>query len=282
MAAAKKISPRKIAKRTLLYTVVIFLSLIYIIPLIWMLSTSLKVYTQVFVYPPVWIPNPIVWENYHEALTKIDYLGYTINTLIISLSCMVGAMISCSMVAFSLTKIDWFGKKIIFPIVLATMMLPYQVTMIPVYIIWRKMGLTGTYWPLIIPSFLGGSYYVFLLRQFAMTVPNSLFEAATIDGANPGKQYLTIMLPLIRPAITTVGVFTFLGNWSDFLGPLIYINRAKDYTLTLGLYAFVNEHSVDWHLMMAASMVFVIPVIIIFFFAQKQFIEGITLTGIKG
>lgn len=281
MAGKMKLTYRNRGKIPV-YIVVIILSLAYLVPLFWMLSTSLKVHTQVFTNPPTWIPDPIVWGNYAEALTKIDYLGYTLNTLLISVSCMVGAMLSCSMVAFSITKIEWIGKRLIFPVVLATMMLPYQVTMIPVYIIWKNMGMTGTYWPLIIPAFLGGSYYVFLLRQFAMTVPNALFEAATIDGANPGKQYTTIMLPLIKPAITSVGVFTFLANWSDFLGPLIYINKAQKYTLTLGLYGFVNEHSVDWHLMMAASMVFVIPVIIIFFVAQKQFIEGITLTGIKG
>lgn len=273
--------PSKV-RSTLLHLLAVVLSLIYLIPLFWMVSTSLKHYTQVFTNPPVWIPDPIIWGNYKEALTTVDYLHYALNTLLISGVTMIGSMLSSSMVAFSITKIDWFGKKFIFPLVLATMMLPYQVTMIPVYVIWRDLGLTGTYLPLIVPYFLGGSYYVFLLRQFCMTVPNALFEAATIDGASEGRQYLTIMLPLIKPAITSVGIFTFLGSWSDFLGPLIYINKERDFTLTLGLYAFVSEHDVAWHLMMAASVIFVIPVIIIFFFAQKQFIEGITLTGIKG
>lgn len=265
-----------------LQVVAIVVSLVFLVPLFWMVSTSLKESTQVFTNPPQWLPNPVVWNNYAEAVTKIDYLRYSGNTLLVSVTSMIGSMLSASMVAFSITKIEWFGKKLIFPLVLGSMMLPYQVTMIPVYIIWRDLGLTGTYLPLIIPYFLGSSYYVFLLRQFSMTVPNALFEAATIDGASYGKQYLTIMLPLIKPAITSVGIFTFLGSWSDFLGPLIYINNERNYTLTLGLYAFVSEHSVDWHLLMAASVVFVIPVIIIFFFAQKQFIEGITLTGIKG
>lgn len=277
-----KKSARQVRRDVALQIVAIVVSLVYLVLLFWMISTSLKESTQVFTNPPQWLPNPVVWENYVEAVTTIDYLRYSGNTLIISVTSMIGSMLSASMVAFSITKIDWVGKKLIFPLVLASMMLPYQVTMIPVYIIWRDLGLTGTYLPLIIPYFLGSSYYVFLLRQFSMTVPNALFEAATIDGASEGRQYVSIMLPLIKPAITSVGIFTFLGSWSDFLGPLIYINNERNYTLTLGLYAFVSEHSVDWHLLMAASVVFVIPVIIIFFFAQKQFIEGITLTGIKG
>lgn len=277
-----KKSARQVRRDVALQIVAIVVSLVYLVPLFWMISTSLKESTQVFTNPPQWLPNPVVWENYVEAVTTIDYLRYSGNTLIISVTSMIGSMLSASMVAFSITKIDWVGKKLIFPLVLASMMLPYQVTMIPVYIIWRDLGLTGTYLPLIIPYFLGSSYYVFLLRQFSMTVPNALFEAATIVGASEGRQYVSIMLPLIKPAITSVGIFTFLGSWSDFLGPLIYINNERNYTLTLGLYAFVSEHSVDWHLLMAASVVFVIPVIIIFFFAQKQFIEGITLTGIKG
>ena len=205
----------------------------------------------------------VVWNNYAEAVTTIDYLRYSGNTLLVSVTSMIGSMLSASMVAFSITKIDWVGKKLIFPLVLAKHDAPLSGHHDPGLHHLARSGpdrhLSAADHSLL-PRLV---VLVFLLRQFSMTVPNALFEAATIDGASEGRQYVSIMLPLIKPAITSVGIFTFLGSWSDFLGPLIYINNERNYTLTLGLYAFVSEHSVDWHLLMAASVVFVIPVIII-------------------
>ncbi len=278
----KHIPVKKRIGRIALYTIMLIVSAIFLLPFIWMVSTSLKTPLQVFVNPPEWIPNPFQFNNYVDAVQRIDYLRYTLNTLFIAVLSVVGSIMSASMVAYSVSKIKWALSKPIFGIVLGTMMIPYQVTMIPMYIIWRNLGLMGSFWPLIIPSFLGGSYYIFLLRQFYMTIPNSLMEAATIDGANEGRIYLSVMLPLVRPALTSVGVFTFLASWSDFLGPLLYINKKEQFTLSLGLYSYVSEHFVEWHLLMAASVIFVVPIVILFFFAQKQFIEGITVTGMKG
>lgn len=283
ISAARRPRPLKhTIGRVVLYLIMMLVCFVYILPFVWMISTSLKETKQVFVNPPIWIPNPIRFDNYVMAVQRIDYLRYALNTLLISVSCVVGQMLSSSMVAYSLSKIKWRLRGPLFAIVLSTMMIPYQVTMIPMYIIWKNLGMMGSYWPLIIPSFLGGSYYVFLLRQFFLTIPESLIDAATIDGANEGRVYTSIMLPLVRPALTSVGVFTFLASWSDFLGPLLYINKADQFTLSLGLYGYVSEHFVEWHLLMAASVIFVVPIVILFFFAQKQFIEGITVTGMKG
>lgn len=268
--------------RSVTYLVIIAASLLYMVPFLWMVSTSLKSTAQVFQNPPTWIPMPLTWENYRLAVERIPYLRYTVNTLVISISSVAGIVIVSSMVAYSLSKIRWKGAGFIFGLVLATMMIPYQVTMIPTYMIWLKLGLTGTYWPLILPCFFGGSYYVFLLRQFFMTIPDSLVDAATIDGAGYLRTFASVLIPLVRPAMTSVGIFAFLAAWSDFLGPLLYINRQQDYTLSLGLQGYISQHYVEWNLLMAAATIFTVPIIIIFFFAQKQFIEGITVTGLKG
>ncbi len=268
--------------RSVTYLVIIAASLLYMVPFLWMVSTSLKSTAQVFQNPPTWIPRPLTWENYQLAVERIPYLRYTVNTLVISVSSVVGIVIASSMVAYSLSKIRWKGAGFVFGLVLATMMIPYQVTMIPTYMIWLKLGLTGTYWPLILPCFFGGSYYVFLLRQFFMTIPDSLVDAATIDGAGYVRTFTSVLIPLVRPAMTSVGIFAFLAAWSDFLGPLLYINRQQDYTLSLGLQGYISQHYVEWNLLMAAATIFTVPIIIIFFFAQKQFIEGITVTGLKG
>lgn len=272
----------KLSGRMLAYATVTAFSVVFMIPFLWMMSTSLKSTQQVFVNPPVWLPSPWLFENYLLAFSRIPYLRYTLNTLFITFFSVIGNVISASMVAYSLSKIRWKGAGVIFGLVLATMMIPYQVTMIPTYMIWMKLKLVGTYLPLIIPCFLGGSYYVFLLRQFFITIPNSLIESATIDGAGHIRTFFSILIPLTRPALTTVGIFAFLYAWSDFLGPLLYINKQESYTLSLGLQGYITAHYVEWNLLMAAAAIFTVPIVIIFFFAQRQFIEGITITGLKG
>lgn len=269
-------------RKVLTHTVIIIFCGIFIIPFGWMVLTSLKSQHEIYANPPTILPDIILWGNYVDVFKKIPYIRYVINTLTISLSAVIGQIISSTMVAYSMSKINWAGKKYFFPIIIATMMIPYQVTMIPLYMIYKKLGFTGTYLPLILPNFLGSAYYIFLLRQFFVTVPSSLIEAATIDGANEARIFVRIMLPLCKPAITTVAIFTFMANWSDFMGPLLYLNKAEMYTLSIGLQAFVQTHYVEWGLLMAASTIFTVPIIILFFSAQKYFIEGITITGIKG
>ncbi|MCL6457446.1 MAG: carbohydrate ABC transporter permease [Gorillibacterium sp.] len=271
---------RKIAP----YSLLVFFSLIFAAPLLWLLSTSLKRQDELFANPPIFIPHAFQWQNYANVFKTINFFQLTGNTVFISVLAVVGVLISAPLAAYACSHIDWWGKKLLFTIVLATMLLPYQVTMVPLYVLFNKMHLIGTYIPLVLPAFLGSGagYYIFLMRQFFMTLPHSLVQAARIDGASEWRIYVQIILPLCRPVIATVGVLVFLATWSDFLGPLLYLNDAKKYTLSLGLYSFMQTHYIQWEQLMAASAMFTIPIIILFFFAQKQFIEGIALTGIKG
>lgn len=258
------------------------LGIVFLAPFGWMLLTSLKSLDEISTFPLTIWPEVVRWSNYSEVFEVIPFAKYFFNTLLVTAASVVGQLFAAPLVAYSITKIEWSGRKWIFPIVIATMLLPFQVTMIPIYIIFQKLGLTGSYWPLIIPTFTGAPLYIFLLRQFFMSIPDAIIQAARIDGASESRIYVTMILPLCRPALAAVAIFTFLYTWSDFMGPLLYLNNADMYTLTLGLQAFLTEHYTEWGLLMAASAMFTLPLIVMFFFAQKQFIEGITLTGIKG
>lgn len=266
----------------LIYLLIVVFSIVFFAPFLWLLSTSFKTAQEIFQFPPTLFPAKINFNNYFLAITKMPFLTYTLNTVMITLLCVVGQVISSAMVAYSVSKIKWKGGRIIFPIIVGTMMIPSQVTMIPLYMIFTKMNLVGTIAPLTLPAFFGGAYYIFLMRQFFRTIPDSLVEAATIDGAKEGTIFFKIMLPLCKPALTTVAIFTFLATWSDFLGPLLYLNKQEEYTLSLGLQAFMQEHYVEWGPLMAASAIFTVPIVVLFFFAQSYFIEGITVTGMKG
>jgi len=259
-------------------------SFVFATPILWLLVTSIKSDKELYAYPPVFFPKVPRWENYADVFKVIDFPGMTWNTFLVSALSVIGVLISAPLVAYACSHIEWRGKNIVFAIVIGTLLLPYQVTMIPTYIIWGKLGLIGTYVPLVLPAFVsaGAGYYIFMLRQFFMTLPASLIQAAKIDGASELRIYLQILMPLSKPIIATVGVLLFLATWSDFLGPLLYLNNEKDYTLSLGLYAFMQTHYIMWEKLMAAAAMFTLPIIVLFFFAQKQFIEGIKLTGIKG
>ncbi len=272
----------KLFKKTILpHMILIFFALIFILPLVWQISTSLKLGADVFKVPPKWIPDPIRWYNYVDAVKRMPFLTYMKNSLIIAAVPIVGQVISSSMVAYSITKVEWKGKKIIFPIVLATIMLPMQVTMIPVYTIWAKASLINTFAPFIIPSLFGAAYNIFLLRQFYMTIPDSYVESARIDGSGELRILFQIIMPLSKPIITTIALFTFIGGWNDFQGPLIYMTTGNMFPLSIGLNAFLYEHHAEWELLMAASTLFMLPMIVLFFIGQKQFIKGIVMTGFK-
>ncbi len=276
------IKKNKSNTKILVYVIIVVLSAIFLVPFLWMLCTSLKSFQEIYQNPPTLFPHKLYLTNYVLAVTKMPFFLYFMNTLVISVLCVVGTVLSSSMVAYSMSKIKWKGSKFLFPIIVGTMMIPTQVTMIPLYILFTKMNLVGTMVPLILPTFFGGAYYIFLLRQFFRTIPDSLIESATIDGAKDITIFTKVILPLCKPAVTSVAIFTFLANWSDFLGPLLYLNKQEQYTLSLGLQAFMQTHFVEWGPLMAASLVFTVPIIILFFFAQSYFIEGITVTGIKG
>jgi multiple sugar transport system permease protein len=263
------------------HMVLIIASFFFMIPFIWMVSTSLKPLTQVFTFPPEWIPKPVKWSNYIDAMNYIPFFTYLKNTTIITVVSTVGAVLSCPIVAYSFAKLKWPGKNILFIITIGVMMIPGQVTMIPLFLLFEKLGLVGTPYPLIIPAFFGIPFYIFLLRQFFMGLPDSLREAAKIDGASEFRIYWQIMLPLAKPAVLAVGLFQFMASWTDFIGPLLYLTDSVQYTLSLGLQQFQSQKGSEWGLMMAVSTMMTIPVILLFFFLQKTFIKGITFSGIK-
>ena len=264
------------------YILVIVLSFIFFSPFLIMVTTALKTNADAFQLPVKLFPREVIWNNFPEAMAKIPYVRYMMNTIFITLLSVVGQMVATPLVAYSLAKIKWKGAPIISALIMGTMMIPYTVTMIPLYKIWSRLGFTNTYVPLILPTFFGSPFYIIIMRQFFAGLPNSLMEAAKIDGAGEFKRYIAIALPLSRPALTTVGIYAFINAWSDYLAPLIYINKTDKLTLSLGLQGFLNQYSVDWTHLMAAATIFVIPVVIFFLFFQRNFVEGIATSGIKG
>jgi ABC-type glycerol-3-phosphate transport system permease component len=268
--------------KIVVYALLIIGSIVILIPVFWMVSSALKPNHQIFLYPPQWIPNPIQWDNFVAAMTALPFDIYFRNTLIIEVGTIVGTVLSCSIVAYGFARLEAPGRNFWFIVLLSTMMLPSVVTMIPVYLIFRQLGWVNTFLPLIVPHWFGSAFYIFLLRQFFMTIPRDFEEAARIDGANTWQILTRIVLPLSKPALATVAIFTFMGVWNDFMGPLIYLNKPETYTLALGLNFFKGQYTSDWNMLMAASLVMMLPLVILFFVAQKAFIEGITLTGVKG
>jgi multiple sugar transport system permease protein len=273
---------RRISGRLVLYIVLCVIAVLFSAPLVLMLSTSLKSQSSVLVFPPQVIPNPVVWSTYPDALSAVPFLDYVRNTLFVAGLNVIGVTASSSFVAYGFSRISWPGRNALFVLVLATMMLPYQVLAIPLYIIFRHLGWINTFAPLTVPAFFGDAFSIFLLRQFFMGIPHELSEAAEIDGASELYTFWRIVLPLAKPALMTVALFQFLYSWNDFFAPLLYLNDQSLYTLSLGLQQYENAHSTNWPQLMAASSVITIPVIVLFFFTQRTFIKGIALTGLKG
>jgi multiple sugar transport system permease protein len=267
---------------TAIHAVLLGGAVLMLMPLLWMASTSLKEPGDVFAFPPRWIPDPVRWANYRDIFTTVPYGRFVVNTALITAFDVVGKILSCSAVAFSFARLRWRGRDALFLVMLATLMLPHHVTLIPQFVLYKQLGLVDTFAPLIVPNFLGGPFLTFLLRQFFMSIPTDLDDAARMDGASTFQIYWRIVLPLARPALAAVAIFTFNASWNDFLGPLIYLHSRDNYTIALGLRSFQQEHGTDWHLLMAASLVAMLPVLAIFFAAQKYFIQGIVFTGVKG
>ena len=269
-------------KRTIAYTIVIIMAVAYIFPLYWLLVTALKTDLEIFAQPPpIFPPNP-QWQNFEASTTYIPFWRYMWNTIAISGLTVLGTVLSCTFIAYGFARIRWPGRNIIFLIYLSTIMLPSQVTLIPLYLIFRNLGWVGTFLPLVVPHFFGSALYVFLLRQFLLTIPQELSDAAKIDGASELSILWYVMIPLMRPALAVVALFTFVQTYRDFLGPLIYLTNQQDWTISLGLKLFQNMYGAQWQLMMAASTLAMLPTIVLFFFTQKTFVRGIALTGLKG
>jgi multiple sugar transport system permease protein len=262
--------------------VLIAISLLFLAPIFWMVTTSLKDSSQVMAYPPVWFPWPPKWDNYEIAVNAIPFALYLKNTITICVLSIIGTLLSSTLVAYSLAKIPWPGRNVLLILILSTMMLPFPVTMIPLFVTFARLGWVNTFKPLVVPAFLGNAFYIFLLRQFFMTIPAELSDAARIDGASELGIFARVVLPLSKPVLAVVALFQFLGSWNDFLGPLIYLQSNEKYTLAIGLQMYRTTNWVEWELLMAASTLVVIPILILFFFAQRTFIEGIAITGIKG
>jgi multiple sugar transport system permease protein len=257
-------------------------AVVFLLPFLWMLSTALKPDAQLYAYPPIWIPNPLQWDNFPKTVTFVPFFLYLRNTLIISISSMVGVVISSSLAAYSLARIRWPGRQLLFLMTIATLMLPSQVTLIPVFLVFKNLGWVGDFRPLILPQFFGFAFYIFLLRQFFSGIPMELSEAAYIDGANEWKIFWSVILPLAKPALATVAVFQFIRSWTDYINPLIYLNDQSLYTLQLGLQQYSSQYGREWGLLMAAAVLISLPPIIIFFLTQRTFVQGVSLTGIKG
>lgn len=268
--------------KAFVYMLLVAGAIVLMVPLAWMISTSLKSTSLVFVYPPQWIPKPPHWSNYVEALTVMPFDLYFLNTMRIVVPTVVGSVLTSSMVAYAFARLHFPFRNTLFLVMLSTLMLPTEVTMIPVFMIFKSLGWLNTFKPLqVYPFFGGGPFYIFLLRQFFASIPRDLEDAARIDGCGPLRMWLRIFLPLSKPALATVGIFSFMGSWNDFLGPLIYLDSTDKRTLVLGLYAFRGQYHTDWNLLMAASLVVMLPCLVMFFSAQKYFIQGIVFSGLK-
>lgn len=316
--------------RLIIYALLLAGSLVFLVPLFWMISTALKPVDQTMSMPPTWLPRqayapvggslvPVTlgqdagegrvrvilsdrtsqvvvaradvvteikprWGNFRDAVVKMKHFPlYLKNTLILCLLTVTGTVVSSALAAYGFARIPWRGRNRIFLLALATMMVPFPVIMVPVYSLYRWLGWIGTLKPLWVGSFCAGAFNVFLLRQFFLTIPKDLSEAARIDGCSEFRIFWQIILPLSKPALMVVGLFQFMATWNDFMGPLIFLTDQKDFTLALGLQFFQSQHGgTEWHYLMAASTLIVLPVILLFFFTQKSFIEGISMTGIKG
>jgi multiple sugar transport system permease protein len=284
MNYARRKSIEKLNRHLLL----IAISLLFMMPIIWMISTSFKPKDQVFIFPPSFFSFPLVWQNYPEALQFIDFWRYFFNTLVISLFNVAGTLFACPIAAYGFSRMRWSLREPLFFLCLSTIMLPFLAVMVPTYVLFKSLNWIGNMnilwgWaPLIIPAFGGNPLYIFLLRQFFMNIPSELSEAAMIDGATEFQIFTRVILPISKPALTTVCIFTFVGSWTDFLAPRLFITQKSQYTLSLGLLDYFSLHQTEWTYLMAACVVFILPVVILFFFAQRLFVEGISLTGIKG
>ncbi len=291
-APASKQKPRLRDQRHqwLVHLVLMLLSVAFLFPLLWLISTALKPIEETMRQPPTLFPSSIQWHNFRDAfvygadkLGYIPFLVYGRNTLLLCILGVSGVVVSNSVVAYAFARLRWPGRDILFAATLATMMIPFPVLMVPIYAFWRSLGWIGTFKPLWVPAWFGSAFNIFLLRQFFRTIPLELSEAARIDGCSEWGIFRQVVLPLAKPALAVVALFHFMYTWRDFLGPLIYLMDQRTFTLSLGLQFYQSQHGgTQWHLLMAASTIVIAPVIVLFFFTQKQFIQGIAVTGIKG
>jgi multiple sugar transport system permease protein len=279
----------KLARIAITHIVLTFIALMFVLPFLWMLTTSLKPVSETMASPPRWIPSSVQFHNYPDAINYgreqvgyIPFLVYARNTIVITILTIIGSVASNSLVAYAFARLKWPGRDLFFGVTLATMMVPFPVTMVPSFALFKWLGWVGTFKPLWVPAYLGSAYSIFLLRQFFLKIPKELNEAAKIDGASEFQTFTDIILPLAKPALVVVALFALMGSWNDFQGPLIYLVDQSSFTLSLGLQAYQTQHGgTPWNLLMAASVLVILPIIIVFILAQKAFIQGISTSGGK-
>ena len=259
-------------------------AVVIVTPLAWMVSTSLKRQMEVYVFPPQWLPAPPQWDNYAEIFRAVPFDRYLLNSALVSGLSVAGSVLSCSLAAYGFARFRFPGRNLIFVLLLSTLMLPDTVTIVPTFIVFQKLDWLNSFKPLVVPAFFGNAFFIFLLRQFFRTIPSDLEDAARLDGAGTLRIFTSIILPLSKPALVTVAIFSFIGSWNDYLRPLLYLNTEDMYTIAIGLANFTGSDRVgpQMHLLMAASFVATVPVLVIFLVAQRLFIRGIVFSGIKG
>ncbi len=272
-----------VARQVLIYSLLLIFGAAILLPFFWTLSSSLKPYGAGIKFPPQFIPETFIWDNYPKVFRTIPFLNFFKNSVIVSGLAVLGEVLSASLVAYSFARLRFPGRNFLFMLVLATMMIPYPVTMVPTFIVFKLLNAVGTFIPLVLPPYFGPAFSIFMLRQFFMTINPELDEAARVDGANEFTIYWRIILPLAKPALATIAIFSFMANWNDFMGPLIYLNNSELYTLALGVnYLRSFRGGGDLSLQMAASVMFMAPCVILYFIAQRNIVQGIVTTGLKG
>jgi len=284
------VKAQSLPAKVIVYAVLAALSIMFLMPLGWTISTSLKPADKTMELPPKWIPDEFVWSNYVDAvmyrsedLGYIPMLRYARNTVYVAILSLLGTVISNALIAYGFARIRWRGRDVLFALTLATMMIPFPVTMVAVFSVFKELGWIGSFKPLWAPAWFGSAFNIFLLRQFYLSIPQDLSDAAAIDGCGELSTFWHIILPLSKPALAVVGLFHFMYVWNDFLGPLIYLTDESMFTLSLGLQAYQSQHGgTEWHMLMAASMIIITPLIFLFFLTQRTFIQGVRLTGVKG
>jgi ABC-type glycerol-3-phosphate transport system permease component len=273
---------RRLLGRTIVYALLLAGSIIFLFPFLWMVSTSLKASSELYIWPPAWIPEQLLFSNYTEAWVILPFSTFYWNTLKVVILTIIGRVISCTLVAYGFARMRFPERDFLFVVLLGTMMLPGQVTMIPLYMLFAKIKWINSILPLVVPSFFGNAFHIFLLRQFFLTIPRELDDAAKIDGCGYLRTLTSIILPLAMPVIGVVTIFTFNAAWNNFLGPLIYLQTLEQFTIAVGMRMFQRREDIDVSYLMAMAVVALIPQIAVFFFAQRQMVQGVVLTGIKG
>jgi len=276
--------------RVVVHAVLLCGSFLFLFPLFWMITTSLKPVEETMLTPPRWIPSVWRFDNYVQAVTYgsqalgyIPFFEYGKNTLLLCVLVVTGTVVSNALIAYGFARLEWPGRNALFGLTLATMMIPFPVLMVPMFVLFKHLGWVGTFRPLWVTAWFGSAFNIFLLRQFFLTIPRELSDAAVVDGCSEFQVFRHIILPLSRPALAVVALFSFLYTWNDFLGPLIYLNDQRMFTLSLGLQFYQSQAGgTEWHLLMAAATIVVLPIIVLFFFTQRTFIQGIAVTGMKG